>query len=195
MRHLISGAVAAAALFAAVSNVRAQALGPQRQFLAIEPYYEYTRLDNGSGAARTSLSGYGGRLWINLDPFHFIPYGSLALYTSYAPKQQSGSVAALSYGAEYDQYLLRRPLGGVIDPFLAIGGGQYRVTTDAGMVEFRQTRWTITPGGGIRIPIPNRFELRADAKDLIRFNTKTAPGGTGRTTHNLLVQAALGLTF
>lgn len=195
MRHLIGGAIAAVALLAPLSHARAQALGPQRQFLAIEPYYEYARLDNGSTVPRTSLNGYGGRLWINLDPFHFIPGGSIALFTTYAPKQQSNNVTAVHYGAEYDQFLVRRPLGGLIDPFIAVGGGLYRTTADLGAARYRQTRWAVTPGGGIRIPIPNRFELRADAKDLIRFNTKTAPGGTGRTTHNLLVQGALGITF
>jgi hypothetical protein len=195
MRRLMSGVIAATALLATASRAGAQALGPQRQFLAIEPYYEHTRLDNDAGAPRTSLNGYGGRLWINLEPFHFIPYSSIALFTSYAPTQQSSNITALHYGAEYDQYLVRRPLGGVIDPFLAIGGGLYRVTTDVGTARFRQTRWAVTPGGGIRVPIPNRLELRGDVKDLIRFNTKTAPGGTGRTTHKLLLQGAVGLTF
>lgn len=195
LRHLLVGAVAATSALAIVPRLGAQALGPQRQFLALEPYYEHTQLDNGAGAARTSLNGYGGRLWINLDPFHFIPGGSIALFTSFAPKQQSTNSTALHYGAEYDQYLVRRPLGGIIDPFLAVGGGLYRVTADAGAVRFRQTRWAVSPGGGIRIPIPNRFELRGDVKDLIRFNTKMVPGGTGRTTHNLLLQGAIGLTF
>ena len=52
-------------------------------------------------------------------------------------------------------------------------------------------------GGGIRIPLPNRFELRGDAKDLILFNVPNAgtTAGTKRTTNNLLLQAGLGLTF
>lgn len=195
MRHLIKGLVAAAMVVAAASSARAQALGPQRQFLAIEPYYEYTRLDARSGASKIPLSGYGGRLWINLEPFHLIPHGSIALFTSFAPKQQTGNVTALHYGAEYDQYIVRRPLGGLIDPFLAVGGGLYRVTADAGTARFRQTRWAVSPGGGVRIPIPNRLELRGDVKDLIRFNTKAAPGEVGRTTHSLLVQGAVGVTF
>lgn len=195
MRHLIRGVVTAAMVVAGASSARAQALGPQRQFLAIEPYYEHVQLDNGSGADRTSLNGYGGRLWINLEPFHLIPHGSIALFTSYAPKQATGNATALHYGAEYDQYVVRRPLGGLIDPFLAVGGGLYRLETDQGSARYRQRHWAVSPGGGIRIPMPNRFELRAEAKDLIRFNAKTAPTREGRTTHNLMLQGALGLTF
>lgn len=195
MRHLIKGVLTAAMLVAGASSAHAQALGPQRQFLAIEPYYEYTRLDAGSGSSNTTLNGYGGRLWINLEPFHLIPHGSIALFTSYAPKQATGNVTALHYGAEYDQYFVRRPLGGLIDPFLAVGGGLYRLETDLGSARYRQRHWALSPGGGIRIPMPNRFELRADVKDLIRFNARTAPTAAGETTHNLLVQGALGLTF
>ena len=195
MRHLIRGVLTAAMLVSAAAAAHAQALGPQRQFLAIEPYYEYTRLDAGSASSNTTLNGYGGRLWINLEPFHLIPHGSIALFTSYAPRQSTGNVTALHYGAEYDQYLVRRPLGGLIDPFLAVGGGLYRLETDVGPARYRQRHWAVSPGGGIRIPMPNRFELRADVKDLIRFNAKAAPTAAGETTHNLLVQGALGLTF
>ena len=195
MRFPIIVALTTVALLAPLSTSQAQALGPQRQFLAIEPYYEYARLDDGNGVPRTALNGYGGRLWINLDPFHFIPGGSVALFSSYAPRQGVNNTTALQYGAEYDQFLVRRPLGGIIDPFIDVGGGMYRTTTDVGAARYRQRRWMVTPGAGIRIPIPNRLELRADAKDLIRFNTKTTPAASGRTTHSLLVQAALGLTF
>ena len=53
----------------------------------------------------------------------------------------------------------------------------------------------LIPGGGVRIPIPNRFELRVDGKDLILFNQARTSTGASRTTHNLLLQAGLGLTF
>ncbi len=194
MRHLIRGIAGAAALFAAFSSAHAQALGPQRQFLALEPYYEYARLDNGT-ASRTTLNGYGGRLWINLEPFHFIPHSSIALFTAYAPKQTTGNVSALHWGAEYDQYLVQRPLGGIIDPFVTVGGGRFRQRAQVGTQTITESRWTVEPGGGIRIPIPNRLELRFDAKDLIIFNARTGAVGTNRTTNNLLLQAAIGLTF
>jgi len=183
-----------AALGALAPAVHAQALGPQRQFLAIEPYYEWTNFDAGQGFDREKTNGYGARLWVNLEPFHFIPHGSIALYTSYTPGQGSAAfngASALHYGAEYDQFFLRRPVGGIIDPFLSVGGGRYRVSAE----DEHQSYWTLMPGGGIRIPIPNRLELRGDARDLMIFGTPSGLDGEKRTTHNLVLQAGLGLTF
>lgn len=174
----------------------AQNLGPFRQFLAIEPFYEYTRHDNGSAAAHgtTNLDGYGARLWINLEPFHLIPRGSIALSSSYTPSQNesaNGKSTAWQYGAEYDQFLVHRPLGGIIDPFLSIGYSRYRVSQG----DAEETYNGLPLGGGIRIPIPNRFEIRADVKDLLLFNTPTGANGSDRTTNNLQAQVGLGLTF
>ena len=115
MRRVIGLAIALGVALAPAAH--AQALGPQRQFLALEPYYEWTNFDAGQGSQREKTNGYGARLWVNLDPFHFIPHGSIALYTSYTPSQGGTSgvfdgVSALHYGAEYDQYFLRRPVAG-----------------------------------------------------------------------------------
>lgn len=196
MRRFIEITLAAITLAAGAGDAHSQALGPQRQFLAVEPYYEWTKFDAGQGAERVNTNGYGARLWVNLDPFHFIPHGSLALFTSYTPSQGStgatfNGVTALHYGAEYDQYFLRRPVGGIIDPFLSAGGGRYRLGNDRD----HQTYWTFSPGGGIRIPIPNRIELRGDAKDLMIFGTPSGLNGSKRTTNNLVLQAGIGLTF
>lgn len=200
MRRLSTLCLAALGALSLARGAGAQALGPQRQFLAIEPYYERTRLDLGGGD-QASFNGYGARLWINTDPFHFIPNGSIALFTSYAPEQRitiagttgSSGTTQLAYGLEYDQYLVRRPLGGVIDPFLAVGYERYRLKdTGSGQT---QTYNGVPLGGGIRIPFPNRLELRGDVKDLILFNAPTGTTGGSRTTNNLLLQAGLGLTF
>lgn len=196
MRRFIRSAFAIVCIAALAPAVHAQALGPQRQFLALEPYYEWTNFDVGQGYQREKTNGYGARLWVNLDPFHFIPHGSIALYTSYTPSQGGTNaafdgVSALHYGAEYDQYFLRRPVGGLIDPFLSVGGGRYRVGAEGE----HHSYWTVLPGGGIRIPIPNRFELRGDAKDLMIFDTPSGVNGERKTTHNLVMQAGIGLTF
>ena len=198
MRHLALTALAAAV---GAHALGAQALGPQRQFLAIEPYYERLSLDLGDNIDKAKFNGYGARLWVNTDPFHFIPNGSIALFMSYAPKQNltingvtaSSGTTELAYGAEYDQFFVRRPLVGIIDPFLTAGYERYRIR-DASTGA--KTSYNGVPiGGGIRIPLPNRFELRGDAKDLLLFNAPNATTGTNRTTNNLLLQAALGLTF
>ncbi|MDQ6854652.1 MAG: hypothetical protein M3046_13340, partial [Actinomycetota bacterium] len=156
MRRIVQRALVALTAVALARTAFAQALGPQRQFLAIEPYYEHTNLDVGVGFPKENLNGYGGRLWINLDPFHFIQNSSIALYTSYAPKQGAVSGAftqtsALHFGAEYDQFFLRRPLGGVIDPFFTVGVGRYRLKTESVGSTLTRHYTTLTPGGGIRI--------------------------------------------
>ncbi len=193
--------VALAALIAfspVVHELAAQALGPQRQFLAIEPYYEHTQLDVGQSRDKDGLDGYGARLWINLDPFHFILNSSIALYASHAPSQGASKVSLTTFGAEYDQFFTRRPIGGLIEPFLTVGGGGTRLgsaqTPLFGKLGYK-TYGSVVAGGGLRIALPNRFELRGDAKDLIIFNTPSSTAGSNRTTNNLQLQAGLGLTF
>lgn len=212
MRRLIHAALAGAvALTGLAHGAGAQALGPFRQFLAIEPYYERTTFDNGAAVDKTSFNGYGARLWINLEPFHFIPHSSFALSGSYAPSQSTSRASSASlrtFGAEYDQFLVHRPFGGVVDPFLTAGYSRVRLKSTASAVTDKQTYNGLPLGGGIRIPLANRFQLRADAKDLILFNVpifsgnvvyNVFPGSTSfsekATTNNLVLQAALGITF
>lgn len=189
-------ALTALGVVALAPSAHAQALGPQRQFLAIEPYYEHTSFDVGEGLDKENTNGYGARLWVNLDPFHFILNSSIALFVSHTPSQGNASfdgVSAWHYGAEYDQFFVRRPLGGIIDPFITVGGGRYRVGAPA--EDEHHTYWTFSPGGGIRIPIPNRLELRVDAKDMMIFGTPSGLNGEKRTTNNFVLQGGVGLTF
>ena len=202
MNRLLRGTLFACVMSVSTHIVGAQALGPQRQFLAIEPYYEFTRLDYGSAVTSRSndnISGVGARLWINLDPFHFIRGGSIALYGSFSPSQSSKFVSIGTWGAEYDQYFVRRPIGGFIDPFLSLGVGGIATTNDNAQIYGALGKTpiflTLTPGGGIRIPVPNRFELRFDAKDLIMFDTPTGVSRARRASNNLQLQAGLGITF
>ena len=199
MRNVIRAAVVAIGAVTLAQPMLAQALGPQRQFLAVEPYYERTQLDVGSTASKVNLNGFGARLWINLDPFHFILNSSIALYASHAPSQSGNAASLYTYGAEYDQFFVRRPLGGVIDPFITAGVGRTRIRNESptllGAVGSSSTYTSFPLGGGVRIPMPNRFELRADAKDLIILSTPSGTAGASRTTNNFVFQAGLGLTF
>ena len=200
MPRFIRTPLATVVMLAGTRSLGAQALGPQRQFLAIEPYYERTTLDVGENVAKRNLNGYGARLWINLEPFHLIPHGSIALYGTWSPKQSDAGVGNLStrtLGAEYDQFFVGRPLGGIVDPFLSVGYSRYKIRSysTAGALLSKTSYNGLPVGGGIRIPMPNRFELRVDAKDLILFNTPSGTAGAKRTTNNLLLQGGLGLTF
>lgn len=204
-RVLVRLALCAGAAIAAPVTVHAQALGPQRQFLAIEPYYARIQFDGAEGASKTGLNGYGGRLWINLAPFsgpspNLVGNGAIALFATYAPSGfgNDKNVSILHYGAQHDIFFVRRPLGGVIDPFLSVAGGVYRVNVYNGIPGQRQgvlTKGALSPGAGIRIPVPNRFQLRVDAHDAILFGSPTGNGGASRTTHNLEFTGALGITF
>lgn len=191
--------LAALAVVATAGPARAgaQALGPQRQFLSLEPYYSRMQLDNGDGSARTGLNGYGGRLWVNLAPFsgpssNLLGHMALALFTTYQPDQANNGFSVLHYGAEGDVFFVNRPLGGVLDPFISIAGGAFR-TNDSSADESR-TRFALTPGAGIRIPLANRFQIRADAKDVMLFNVPVSSDAK-KTLHNYEFTAALGITF
>ena len=198
MRVVFAATVlAATGLGAGPRPADAQKLGPFRQFLAVEPYYTRLELDAGSGEGRLGRNGYGGRLWFNLAPFTgdswILPStGGLALFVSYAPGNQGGDdVSIWHYGAQHDLFLRNRPLGGVIDPFLSLAAGAFRTRTPTDA----RTNFALSPGGGIRIPLPNRFQLRVDARDAILFGVRESATSGKRTTHNLELQGALGITF
>lgn len=181
------------------SQSAAQNLGPFRQFLAVEPYYTRIQLSSASGP-KTTLNGYGGRLWINLAPFvgqsWILPStGGIALYYSYFPERNNSNSIAYHFGGQHDLFFSNRPWGGVLDPFLSAGVGAFRVKSGAS----RFTDLTLSPGGGLRVPIPNRLQLRVDARDAIIFMSR--PGATASapknksTRHNLELQGAVGITF
>lgn len=179
-------------LGASAGALRAQALGPQRQFLAVEPYYSRLELDAGSGESRLGVNGYGARLWINLAQFAGPLNGSIALFTTFYPDQADNGVSALHYGAQYDQFFVRRPFGGIIDPLISLGAGAFGFEDTASDEE--ETKFALTPGVGIRIPIPNRFQLRFDARDAIIFGTRDTDGSK-RTANNFEFIGAIGITF
>ena len=168
----------------------AQRLTAHRQFLAVEPYYSRLWLDAGANTSRIGLNAYGARLWVNMAPFGASRHLGLGLFTTYAPEQDNRQFSIVHYGGQLEIFALNRPAGGVFDPFVTLGGGAFRTNSGGGS----QTRFALTPGGGFRIPIPNRFQLRIDARDIVRFNVPNGTAAT-RTANNLELQAALGLTF
>lgn len=196
-RTLVRALCALGMLVAAPHAVRAQDLGPFRQFLAIEPYYTRIMLDQGANVARDSRNGYGGRLWINLAPFTgkswILPSnGAIALSAAYLPRQGSDSVSYLTFGAQHDAFFSNRPYGGFLDPFLSVGaGGLVRRSLNGD----HTTRFTLSPGGGIRIPIPNRLQLRVDARDLMMFGVRQPANSASRMTNSLELIGAIGITF
>jgi len=200
MRIRTCGAVASlllASFLSTTAPLEAQALGPQRQLLAVEPYYSHIMLDAGEGEDRIGLNGFGGRLWLNLAPFsgpsdNIIGRMALGLFVSGTPEDEG--LSTLHYGAQFDYFFVDYPLGGRIDPFISLAGGGFRVKV-TGPFGGSETSFALTPGAGIRIPLANRFQLRGDARDIIIFGSETGAGGDSRTAHNWEFLAALGVTF
>lgn len=180
-----------------------QALGPQRQFGALEPLYAYTSIDVGPGGNRVSLQGYGGRLWLNLAPFsgpanNLIGKTTLGLFALTTPSQGSSGVTVHQYGADADIHFADRPLVGFFDPYILVGGSAIRLNVaggGTGLATGGSTRFALAPGGGLRFQILNRFQVRGEAKDLIIFSNRTSTAGKSRTTNNLQVVTSLGFTF
>ena len=184
----------------ATSTAAGQALGPHRQFGALEPLYAYTSLDVGPGGNRVSLNGYGGRLWLNLAPFsgpanNLIGKTTLGLFALTTPSQGNSGVTLHQYGADADIHFADKPLIGFFDPYILVGGSAIRLNvagTNTGLATGGSTRFALAPGGGLRAQILNRFQLRGEAKDLIIFANHTSTAGKNRTTNNLQVVTSIG---
>ncbi len=202
MRSNIYKALAVAAICAVPRASHAQALGPQRQFLALESIYSYTRLDNGAGAEKLPLHAYGGRLWLNLAPFsgpgqNLIGKTTLGLYMQYTPRGGRQGVSFHQYGADANIHFVDVPVGGLFDPYIIIGGSALRIHSTRAISSFTRgtvTRPTVSPGGGLRVQLGNRLQVRGEAKDLIIFSVRNT-AGTTRKTNNLQLTGSLGLTF
>lgn len=210
MARLSSAAAAAALTLVLPVVARAQNLGGYRQFLSIEPYYINVQRDNGSDASvrYSGLNGYGARLWINYAPFvksRALAKGGIALFAHTAT---DAGYRVVHYGAEQDVFFVNRPLGGFFDPLISVGAGAYRRSVDAQTVlvspssgtvgtalipGVHTTKFALTPGVGFRVPVPNRLQLRFDARDAILFNQDV--GARKATLHNLEFTGALGITF
>lgn len=217
-----SVAVTSAVLFNALpiaGTVHAQELGPQRQFIAIEPMYAYLGRELGStatgGTQRLAMSGYGARLWINLAPFsgpsrNLIGKTGLGLFSTYFPTRDGVSV--VHYGADLDIHVTNNPYREVLDPFFSLGGGVIRTkivsANTVGLAPDKVNKFALTPGVGMRVFLGNRIQLRGDLRDALIFSDAAgmaplvALGGgnsgssaSSRTTNNIEGQISLGLTF
>ena len=183
----------------------AQNLGPFRQLLALEGSYQRLQLDAGEGSDRVGLDGYGVRLWINLAPFsgprpNLIDKTAIALAYS-TTFRGDDRIGTRQYGAELNMYPLHVPIANLIDPFLILGAGAFRIdnrnntgVVDDAFAAGSRSYFAFSPGLGIRIPIPNRLQLRLEARDLILFNRRDGSGDS-RTSQSPQFMAGAGLTF
>ncbi len=208
MSRLAGAIVVAVLLSGSTQTLSAQNLGPFRQFLALEGSYTRLQLDGGDGEDMIGLNGYSAHVWINLAPFLGPGRGvkdrtAVALFYSVTPRDKG--ISTRHYGAELDLYPLHVPIANLFDPFLSLGAGRFRLdnrNTSAGgdgssspdIKLGSRHYFAFTPGVGIRIPIPNRLQLRFDAADLIVFNRKNLAEKSS-ASHSLSLEAGIGLTF
>ncbi len=203
MKRLKSFSLLCATIVLSSVGASGQALGPQRQFGALEPFYAYTSLDVGRTPNRVSLHGYGGRIWLNLAPFsgpanNLIGKTTLGLFALTTPSQGISGVTAHQYGADADIHFAGRPLIGFFDPYVLAGASAIRLNvagSGTGLATGASTHLALAPGGGLRFQVLNRFQLRGEAKDLIIFSNRANVTGNSRTTNNLQVVTSLGFTF
>jgi hypothetical protein len=90
------------------------------------------------------------------------------------------------------------PAGGFFDPFLFVGVGGLRTEFgdgDVGRFRGESTEFALSPGLGVRIPLGNILEVRADGTDVIVFDGRTGAGGEEETTHNFKFSLGLNLAF
>lgn len=212
VKILLAGATLALSSGIVAHPANAQILGPQRQFIAIEPIYARTGLDLGGPKGRVWENGYGARLWINTAPFvgPGVGLGSkvgIGLFSIYSPP--SHGISTVHYGGELDIHTTDVPYGGFIDPFITLGAGVMRTKTgavnDFSLPAQKVNKFALTPGVGIRIPLLNHLQARADARDVIVFSDpngfassassySSTPGYT-RTTNSLEFLISVGVMF
>ena len=198
MRYLNSAAIGLALSLTSAFSLHAQKLTAHRQFLSLEPYYASTWMDSGGGANREMFSGYGARLWINLAPFsgpptNLIGRSTLSLFTTYQPDQKDAGFSVTFYGAEIAHHFIDVPVANLFDPFFVLGIGDQRTNVFAGGDDGIVHRLAVAPGLGLRIPIPNRLQLRLDAKDILTF--PEGADGKRRTLQSVQATIGAGLTF
>ena len=174
----------------------AQALGPQRRFIALGGYASGFARDVGGGDAAPAQFGGGARLMINLAPLSG-PSRNVLDFTTvggfYSHLARRDGVRVQHYGGEVNLHLTDVPIGYRLDPFVLIGAGALRMHDSA--TDATSTSFAVSPGLGLRIAGNGMLELRLDGRDVIAFDVNT-PGAAGsQTTHNVEVTAGLNLRF
>ncbi len=198
MRYLTSATFGVALCLATALSLPAQKLTAHRQFLSLEPYYASTWLDLGKDVDREQLSGYGGRLWINLAPFsgpatNVLGRSTIALFATYQPDQRDQGFNVTYYGAEIAHHFVDVPFGNYFDPFFLLGVGDQRTNVFAAGDNGIDHTLMVAPGFGLRIPIPNRLQLRVDGRDILTFPNDV--DGKRRTSQSIQLTVGAGLTF
>lgn len=188
--------LAIAILFSLAAAPSAAAQFSTRGIISAEAFATQYWLDDPSPRGRVAIGGGGARIMVNLGGSSDAPtlWGrrpSVGAFLVVTSEQQD--IETFHVGGQFDAHLFRGPLAGsfrgVVDPFLSIGIGAFRLSASESLLglpadDRSTTEITAVPGAGTHIRLTHRFALRGDLRDVVIFGPET--------THNL--EASLGLS-
>jgi len=225
----LSSWIAGAALLATPALASAQmattSTGTGGGMYTVEAYLAQYWLDKSGLQDRPKAGGFGARVTFGapyMPAGHYFSRPSFGVFATYTAGQQIfGSrdvndvgftppdVSTLHVGGELDWKFLPEPAGGVVDPFVGVGAGLFRIKTDAFNDSFfdvssgstTSNKFALTPAIGANFTIQKGMSIgiRGDLRDVIIFSrdqTDFTTGNTKTTTsHNYVAEGGLSMTF
>jgi hypothetical protein len=191
-RHFTAALGAAVALATAPLAAHAQEAGPQPYRFTVEGYLANYWFDRGGSADRASVGGYGVRVMFNRSTVaaaarSFFDRASAGAFATFTSRQDN--VSTQHIGGQVDVALLPTPIArGFIDPFVSLGAGVLRTSTDAPGSNGSSTDFAVTPAAGTRIPLFSGIGFRGDLRVPIVFSD-------GDTRAHFLAEGGLYISF
>ena len=186
-------ALAAAAVLLGPLPLQAQLSIPG--IVSVEGFLTQYWLDDPTPSGRIGVNGGGVRVMLSMggssDAQGFWGRRPAAGVFIVATSEQEG-ISTFHVGGELDMHLFRGPLRGLIDPFISIGLGAFRLSADEDVIgipleDRASTEFTAVPGAGVHLRFHPRFAVRGDLRDVVIFGTET--------THNFEASAGLSVNF
>ena len=152
-------------------------------------------LDDPTPEGRIGVTGAGGRVMFSMggssDAEGFWGRRPAAGAFLVVTSEQKG-ISTFHVGGELDMHLFRGPIRGLIDPFVSIGLGAFRLSADENVIgipleDRATTEFTAVPGAGVDFRLTPRFTVRGDLRDVVIFGPET--------THNFEASAGLAISF
>jgi hypothetical protein len=163
--------------------------------VTVEGFVTQYWLDDPSPAGRIGVCGGGARVMFSMggssDAEGFWTRRPAAGAFLVVTSEQEG-ISTFHVGGELDMHLFRGPLRGILDPFVSIGLGAFRLSADEDVIgipldDRASTELTAVPGAGVDLRLTPRFAVRGDLRDIVIFGPET--------THNFEASAGLAISF
>lgn len=179
---LLTGALGAALVPAA----RAAAQDTPAHRFTLEGYAAAMRFDGAAIPGNdNSPGGYGARLMFNhAEPSRalrsFFGRASAGVFATFTTGQGNLDTRTTHYGVEGEAPLFRAPLYHLLDPFVSLGAGVLRTSSQAQTAtgvtttgRFVTNDFALTPAVGTRIPLFGGIGFRGDLRLPVVFGDKT----------------------